>query len=62
MRGCVPEHKTLLVCSFGNNFFNIYNMLGTGIDPEDTKTKSVTQQWLQSSRRDRQVKEKYVQK
>lgn len=37
-------------------------MLGTGVDPEDTKTKSVAQQWLQSSRRDVQVKEKYVQK
>lgn len=41
MRGCVLEYKIFLVCLFGNYFFNIYNMLGIGVDFEDIKIKFV---------------------
>lgn len=44
--GCVPENRIPPVCSFRKHVFNIYNMSSTGIDSEDTKTKSVTQKWL----------------
>lgn len=38
MRECVPEHMTLPVHSFRKYFLNIYKMLGTVIDTEDSKT------------------------